>query len=257
MPLYYEQEYQDILRRCLSSTNHRKDRTGVGCQSVFGQSIEVDVSSRFPVITGRKMYPKIFNTEFDWFINGETNIKRFQDAGVTIWDSWADENGDLGPVYGHQLLNFNDQQVNQLESVIDSLKTDPDSRRHVISLWNPAQLDKMALPPCYLYFQFYVTEERNLNLFVLQRSGDVFLGIPYDVALFTVFLNYVASKVDMKPGLLKLEIIDAHVYSNQVEAVMEYLEQDTHPLPYYRYENNKCVIDKYESGPRITCQVAV
>jgi thymidylate synthase len=224
---------------------------------VFSQSLSADVSERFPIITGRKIFPKIFNTEFNWFINGETNIKRFQEAGVTIWDSWADENGDLGPVYGHQLLNFNDQQVNQLKSVINSLKTDPDSRRHVISLWNPAQLDKMALPPCYLYFQFYITNGKDLNLFVLQRSGDVFLGVPYDIALFTVFLNHVAKETELQPKILKLEIIDAHIYNNQISKVQEYLGQETYPLPSYEYINNKCVLKGYISGPRITCAVAV
>ena len=165
----YEAQYHEILQDCLDQGIYRDDRTEIGCYSTFNKSIKVDLTESFPLITGRRMFPKIFKTEFDWFINGETNIKRFQDNGVKIWDAWADKNGDLGPVYGHQMRNFNNQYIDQLESVIDSLKHNPDSRRHIISLWNPAQLSKMALPPCYLYFQFYV-DNGYLNMFTLQRS---------------------------------------------------------------------------------------
>ena len=217
----YEAQYHEILQDCLDQGIYRDDRTEVGCYSTFNKSIKVDLTESFPLITGRRMFPKIFKTEFDWFINGETNIKRFQDNGVKIWDAWADKNGDLGPVYGHQMRNFNNQYIDQLESVIDSLKHNPDSRRHIISLWNPAQLSKMALPPCYLYFQLYV-DNGYLNMFTLQRSGDVFLGVPYDVALFSQLLLYISEQVDLLPGKMEMQIIDAHVYVNQTEAVKEY-----------------------------------
>ena len=183
----YEIQYRDIIQSCLSDEAvYREDRTGVGCYSVFNKQIDIEVGNKFPVITGRKMFAKVFNTEMLWFLNGETNIQRFKDAGVKIWDAWADEDGELGPVYGHQLRNFSGRGYDQLESVIDSLKNDPDSRRHVISLWNPVQLEYMALPPCYLYFQFFV-ENGKLNMFVVQRSGDMYLGVPYDNYAITSF----------------------------------------------------------------------
>lgn len=257
----YEAQYRKILKECMQEGTWRNDRTKVGCYSVFNKSIKVDLSEAFPLITGRRMYPKIFKTEFEWFINGETNIKRFKDNKVTIWNEWADSNGDLGPVYGHQLRNFNDQSIDQLEDVIDSLKLNPDSRRHVVSLWNPAQLNEMALPPCYLYFQFFVNWDPvngdSLNMFALQRSGDVFLGIPYDVALFSQILLYISEKVNIKPGKMEMQIIDAHVYENQIEAVDEYLQQPILPQPSYSYSNGQLTIKDYMYGPVITAPVAV
>ncbi len=252
----YEAQYHEILQDCLDQGVYRDDRTEIGCYSTFNKSIKVDLKEAFPLITGRRMFPKIFKTEFDWFINGETNIKRFQDNGVKIWDAWADDNGDLGPVYGHQMRNFNNQYIDQLESVIDSLKHNPDSRRHIISLWNPAQLSKMALPPCYLYFQFYV-DNGYLNMFTLQRSGDVFLGIPYDVALFSQVLLYISEQVNLLPGKMEMQIIDAHVYVNQTEAVKEYLAQPILPQPSYDYLDGRLVIKDYKHGPVITATVAV
>ena len=256
--LDYEDQYRDILNLCLSNDSvYREDRTGVGCYSVFNQSMEFDVSNRFPIITGRKMFPKVFNTEMQWFLNGETNIERFQKAGVKIWDAWADENGDLGPVYGHQLRNFNSQGIDQLEKLIWNLCSEPDSRRHVVSLWNPAEQDKMALPPCYLYFQFFVENDR-LNMFVVQRSGDMYLGVPYDVALFTLVLNYVASKTGLIVGKLAVNIIDAHVYTNQIDAATKYLDEKTYAMPAYRFCTEKGArLIGYEHGPHIPAPVAI
>ena len=203
------------------------------------------------------MFPKVFNTEMLWFLNGETNIQRSKDAGVKIWDAWADEDGELGPVYGHQLRNFSGRGYDQLESVIDSLKNDPDSRRHVISLWNPVQLEYMALPPCYLYFQFFV-DNGKLNMFVVQRSGDMYLGVPYDIALFTLIMNYVGEKTGLLPNRLSVNIIDAHVYKNQLEAVNKYLDTNILSRPSYRFctERGARLID-YQSGPHIPAPVAV
>jgi thymidylate synthase len=203
------------------------------------------------------MFPKVFNTEMLWFLNGETNIQRFKDAGVKIWDAWADEDGELGPVYGHQLRNFSGRGYDQLESVIDSLKNDPDSRRHIISLWNPVQLEYMALPPCYLYFQFFV-ENGKLNMFVVQRSGDMYLGVPYDIALFTLIMNYIGEKTGLLPNKLSVNIIDAHVYKNQLEAVNKYLDTNILPRPAYRFctERGARLID-YQSGPHIPAPVAI
>lgn len=252
----YELQYKKLLKEALANGVERNDRTGIGCYSIFSKNLRVDLSETFPLITGRKMFEKTFKTEFEWFINGETNIKRLQDAGVKIWDAWADENGDLGPVYGHQLRNFNSQGIDQLNNVISQITRNPDSRRHVISLWNPCQIDEMRLPPCYLYFQFFVEKDR-LNMFALQRSGDLLLGIPYDVALFSQLLLYVASSTGYNPGILDLKIVDAHVYSNQVEAVEYYLNLPIYDLPTYSYLGGELEINNYVHGPVVKAQVAV
>jgi thymidylate synthase len=252
----YEEGYRRLLWECLTNGIHRNDRTGIGCKSIFNATLKVNVSKYFPVITGRKMFQKTFDTEFEWFINGETNIQRFRDAGVKIWDAWADKNGDLGPVYGHQMRNFNDQNIDQMQMLIKRLIDDPDSRRHIISLWNPAQLDQMRLPPCYLYFQFFV-DNGKLNMFVVQRSGDLFLGIPYDVALFTKILLYVAEKVNLKPNWLEISIVDAHIYNNQHDAIHKYLLEETFDTPEYIYENGALTLINYKHGPVITAKVAV
>jgi len=252
----YEEGYRKLLWECLTNGVHRNDRTGVGCKSIFNASLKTNVSKYFPVITGRKMFEKTFNTEFEWFINGETNIQRFRDAGVKIWDAWADKNGDLGPVYGHQMRNFNDQNIDQMQMVIKSLIAGPDGRRHIISLWNPVQLKDMALPPCYLYFQFFV-DKLDLNMFVVQRSGDMFLGIPYDVALFSKILLYVAEKTNLKANLIDIQIVDAHVYNNQLDAIHKYLDQETFQSPDYVYENGSLTLLNYKHGPVISAKVAI
>ena len=254
----YEASYKSILREALAVGTFRDDRTGVGSYSLFSKTIRVNISKKFPLITGRRMFPKIFNTELDWFLNGETNIKRFQDNRVTIWDNWADENGDLGPVYGYQMINFNGQEgFNQLLSVVDSLRSNPDSRRHIISLWNPLQTSQMALPPCYLYFQFFVDGGKYLNMFVVQRSADLFLGIPYDVALFSKFLLHVAELTELSANILDLHMVDAHVYKNQVGPVKEYLKTTNLPLPTYTFKDNCLELIDYVYGKVITADVAV
>jgi thymidylate synthase len=252
----YEQQYQDILEHCIWIGTERHDRTGVGCYSIFNASLSINLGDGFPLLTGRKMFEKTFKTEFEWFMNGETNIQRFRDAGVKIWDAWADENGDLGPVYGHQMRNFNDQNIDQMHNLLNGIMDDPDSRRHIISLWNPAQLSDMRLPPCYLYFQFFVVDTY-LNMFVVQRSGDLFLGIPYDVALFSQILIYVAEKTGYKPSQLDVQIVDAHIYKNSLGAVKEYVQQETFDLPSYEYNNGILTINNYKHGPVISAPVAV
>ncbi len=252
----YEMQYRNMLFDIIEDNVKRDDRTGVGCASAFSMDINIDISKYFPILSGRKMFPHIFKSEFKWFINGETNIKSLQEAKNTIWNKWADENGDLGPVYGHQLRNFNSQGYDQLETVIKAIKSDPDSRRHVISLWNPNQLKDMALPPCYLYFQFFV-ENNNLNMFALQRSADVFLGVPYDMALFSQLLLYVCDKTGYQAKHLSVKFIDAHIYKNQIEAVDEYLEQDFSAAPTYSYKDGILTLNNYEPGKVITSPVAV
>lgn len=252
----YESQYKELLWKCLANGTCRFDRTGIGCKSIFNASLRVDLKEGFPLITGRKMFQKTFDTEFEWFINGETNVQRFRDANVKIWDAWADENGDLGPVYGHQMRNFNDQNIDQMQMLISNLIDDPDSRRHIISLWNPAQTNQMALPPCYLYFQFFVNG-LDLNMFVVQRSGDMFLGIPYDIALFSKVLLYVASKVELNANFIDIQIVDAHVYDNQHDAIHKYLDQETFQSPQYFYKNGALTLLNYKHGPVISAKVAI
>lgn len=251
-----EQQYKQVLTSASHGFN-RDDRTGVGCTSIFAPELTWDLSAgKFPMLTGRRIFPKVFKTEFEWFINGETNIKRFQDNNVKIWDAWADDEGELGPVYGHQLRNYNSEGIDQLSEVIYQLKNNPDSRRHIISLWNVSQLDDMALPPCYNYFQFFVEGDK-LNMFVNQRSADILLGIPYDLCLFSMLLLYVAEQTGLQAARVKLNMVDAHVYNNQREAVADYLAQDTHDLPDYEYKDGELTINNYKWSKYITAEVAV
>lgn len=254
-----ENDYKKVLIDILENSVHRDDRTKVGCISSFSKKLSWDLSNKsFPLFTGKRMFKKIFETEYLWFINGETNIKRFQDAGVKIWDAWADSQGDLGPVYGHQLINYNSNGINQLEILIDGLINNKDSRRHIISLWNPIQLNDMALPPCYHYFQFFVENDK-LNMFVVQRSADMFLGIPYDIALFSRILLYISGKVGLSAAKIDLNMVDAHIYDNQLEQVNEYLENDLFDFPKYNYnkENDKLIIMDYKCQNSIKADVAV
>ena len=253
----YEKKYKNLLYEVRDGFSvKRNDRTGVGCISQFALGINIDIDQYFPILTGKKMYPYIFESEFKWFISGHTNVKELQEKGNTIWNEWANSAGDLGPVYGHQLRNFNSQGYDQLESVLNSLQNDPDSRRHIINLWNPNQLADMALPPCYLYFQFFV-DGNNLNMFALQRSADLFLGVPYDMALFAQLLLYVAEKTNLKAKNLDVKFIDAHIYNNHFEAVKTYLNEPyTRPVE-YTYENEILTLKNYKAGKVIKAPVAI
>lgn len=252
----FETQYRKILEQCIKNGVYRNDRTNVGSYSLFDQNIKIDISKYYPIVTGRKISQRIFETEFEWFMNGETDIKRFQERNIHIWDAWADGYGYLGPVYGYQMVNFNGQGVNQLEAVIHSVKHNKDSRRHIISLWNPAQLNEMALPPCYHNFQFFV-ENGKLNLAVTQRSGDLFLGIPYDVCLFSKLLLHVAFKCDLSPHILSVRITDAHIYKNQLVAINDYLNQPIHDLPTYSYTDKDLVLNNYKYSKVITAPIAI
>jgi len=253
----YEKKYKNLLYEVRDGFSvKRNDRTGTGCMSQFSLGINTDIDQYFPILTGKKMYPYIYESEFKWFISGHTNVKELQEKGNTIWNEWADKDGNLGPVYGHQLRNFNSDGHDQLESVLNSIQNDPDSRRHIISLWNPGQLKEMALPPCYLYFQFFV-DGNNLNMFALQRSADLFLGVPYDMALFAQLLLYVAEKVNLKAKNLDVKFIDAHIYNNHFEAVEAYLNEPyTRPIE-YTYENEILTLKNYKPGKVITAPVAI
>ena len=222
----YEKDYVGLLKDILHNpdTKDRENRTESKTIMAFGKSLEVDLRESFPILQGRKMFPKTFFTELKWFLEGETNIQRFKDAGVSIWNLWADDNGDLGPVYGHQLRKFNypTNNVDQLAYIIDKLKSDPHDRRMVVSLWNPVQLDEMKLPPCYHTFTFCVTNGE-LNIDIAMRSSDVFVGLPYDVALFATMNTLICKEVGLKPGRLKFNLADAHIYWDNRGDMHEYI----------------------------------
>jgi len=267
--MIYENNYRSLLAQIVNNGNYRQDRTGVGTKSLFNLSLNIIIDAgkelgsdiirgeNFPILTGKHMSQKIFDTEFEWFMNGETNIQRFKDNDVHIWDNWATPEGDLGPVYGYQLRNFNGQNIDQLKDLIDGINNNRHSRRHVISLWNPAMTKDMALPPCYLYFQFYINQG-TINMFVVQRSGDMFLGVPYDVCLFTKILLYIASETNTVPKNINISIIDAHVYLNHLDAVKEYMENtDYKDGCKFSYQSGRLILKDYKPGPKIKAPVAV
>lgn len=235
----YEENYVDLLHRVLnySDETYRRNRTKSKCVSKFAESITVDLQNSFPILLGRKMYPKTFFTELKWFAEGETNIKRFKDAGIKIWDKWADDQGELGPVYGFQLRNWggmSSRGFDQLTDVIYNLKYMPESRRHVVTLWDPNEIDDMALPPCYHSFTFYVLNNR-LNCHVTMRSSDVFVGLPYDIALFATMVRLICNTLNnkLKPGKLHFSLTDAHIYWANMETVYKYLSdmEDGYVVP--------------------------
>lgn len=253
----YEQDYVDLLNRVMYRAHdyYRGNRTKSSSIMRFGESITIDLNDTFPILIGRKMYPKTFFTELKWFIEGETNIKRFKDAGIKIWDKWADENGELGPVYGHQLRKFGSTDrepeagFDQLLHVLWKLKHTPKDRRIVVSLWNPKEIYKMNLPPCYHSFTFSIVHER-LNCHVTMRSSDVFVGLPYDIALFATMLHLICATDDLKisPGLLHFSLTDAHIYRSNMDPITKYLDdmndgyQTPNILPQLINLNNKSIL---------------
>lgn len=231
--LNIEQQYLALIYAAVEYGVERvKERTGVGCKSLFNVNLKTSLKETFPQLTNRFISSKIHYTEFEWFMNGETTIDSFKKAGINIWDLWVDDTGNLGPVYGYQMRNFGGLGIDQLTLLIDQIKTNKDSRRHIVSLWNPAQIKDMALPPCYLYFQFFVDGD-NLHMFVVQRAGDLLVGVPYDICVFSRFLLYVAAQTNLKADRLEISIVDAHVYNNHLEYVPKL--KKTLPLPTFDY----------------------
>ena len=252
-----EQQYKDLLHKILREGELHENRTATRTFSTFGERLVYDVSKYFPLITSKFVDFKIMQTEFEWFITGQTDIKLFKERGIKIWDQWADPlTGALGPVYGYQMLNYNSSSYNQLEQVVEGIKHDPYSRRHIITLWNPLQLHEMALPPCYLYFQFRVSNQGHLDMFAVQRSADMFAGIPYDMGLFALFLIYVAGCTRYSPGVVTVNIADAHIYEDHVEGVMDYLARPMHELPVWENVDEKVKIRNYVSESRIKIKIA-
>ncbi|AWX57657.1 thymidylate synthase [Brevibacillus brevis] len=262
-------QYLDLCQRILDEGVTKEDRTGTGTTSVFGHQMRFDLSEGFPMVTTKKLHMKSIIHELLWFLSGDTNVRYLQENGVRIWNEWADENGDLGPVYGSQWRSFTGRDgktVDQIQWVIDEIKRNPDSRRLIVSAWNPAELDKMALPPCHLLFQFYVANGK-LSCQLYQRSGDTFLGVPFNIASYALLTHMVAHVTGLEVGDFVHTIGDAHLYLNHIEQVKLQLTREPKPLPKlvlnpevtsifdFKYEDIEII--GYESHPHIKGEVAV
>ncbi len=227
------QQYLDLLRRVRTDGIMRGDRTGTGTQSVFGHQMRFDLSQGFPCLTTKKLHLKSIIHELLWFLAGDTNIKYLKDNGVSIWDEWADEYGELGPVYGHQWRSWptpDGGTIDQIANILKSIRDNPNSRRHIVSAWNVAEVDHMALPPCHCLFQFYVADGK-LSCQLYQRSCDIFLGVPFNIASYALLTMMVAQVTGLKPGDFVHTLGDAHLYMNHLDQADEQLTRDPRPLP--------------------------
>jgi thymidylate synthase len=225
-------QYLDLLEHVMKTGTEKKDRTGTGTISVFGYQMRFNLENGFPLLTTKKLHVKSIIHELLWFISGNTNTRYLNDNGVKIWNEWADKDGNLGPVYGYQWRSWptaNGQKIDQLENVISSIKKSPDSRRHIVSAWNVGELDKMALPPCHILFQFYVADGK-LSCQLYQRSADIFIGVPFNIASYALLTLMVAQVTGLKPGDFVHTLGDAHIYLNHVEQVRLQLTRDPYPL---------------------------
>lgn len=226
-------QYLDLIRHVRDHGTGKEDRTGVGTLSVFGCQMRFDLNAGFPAITTKRLHFRSIIYELLWFLRGETNIAYLKEHGVSIWDEWADENGELGPVYGYQWRSWpapNGGHIDQIAKVVESIKRDPDSRRHIVSAWNVSEIERMALPPCHLLFQFYVANGR-LSCQLYQRSADLFLGVPFNIASYSLLTLMVAQVTGLAPGEFVHTLGDAHLYSNHLEQVEMQLEREPYPLP--------------------------
>src|SRR6478672_7341419 len=226
-------QYHDLLERILADGAEKHDRTGTGTLSVFGHQMRFDLGEGFPITTTKKLHLKSIVYELLWFLNGDTNVRYLNEHGVTIWDEWADERGDLGPIYGRQWRSWptpNGRHIDQIANVVEGLKRDPDSRRHIVSAWNVGELDQMALLPCHCLFQFYVADGR-LSCQLYQRSADVFLGVPFNIASYALLTQMVAQVTGLKPGEFVHSFGDAHLYLNHIEQADQQLKRLPRALP--------------------------
>lgn len=262
-------QYHDLLKHILEKGSKKEDRTGTGTISTFGYQMRFDLSAGFPLMTTKKVHLKSVIYELLWFLRGDTNIKYLKDHGITIWDEWADENGDLGPVYGKQWRSWpkpNGGTVDQITDLVARIKKDPSSRRLIVSAWNPAEVDQMALPPCHCLFQFYVLDGK-LSCQLYQRSADVFLGVPFNIASYALLTMMLAQVTGLKYGEFVHTFGDVHIYLNHMEQVKLQLSRDCKPLPQikinpdvknifgFKYEDFE--IENYDPHPAIKAPVAV
>ena len=242
------QQYLDLLTRILDTGAEKSDRTGTGTLSVFGHQMRFDLAEGFPLLTTKKLHTRSIFGELLWFLRGDTNIRWLHENGITIWDEWADSNGDLGPVYGAQWRSWpapDGQQIDQLAQVVEQIRSNPDSRRHVVVAWNPAQVDEMALPPCHMMFQFYVADGR-LSCQMYQRSADVFLGVPFNIASYALLTHMVAQVTGLQPGEFVHTFGDAHLYSNHLDQARLQLTRLPRDLPTLRLNPAVTEIDRFE-----------
>lgn len=239
-------QYLDLLQHVLDNGTEKHDRTGTGTKSVFGYQIRCNLADGFPLLTTKKVHLKSIIYELLWFLRGDTNVRWLQEHGVRIWNEWADENGELGPVYGHQWRSwpdYNGGTIDQISQVVEQIKKSPDSRRMLVSAWNVAEVNKMALPPCHTMFQFYVANGK-LSLQLYQRSADLFLGVPFNIASYALLLLMVAKVTGLEAGEFIHTFGDAHIYLNHMEQVKLQLSRDTRPLP--RITINRDVTDLFD-----------
>lgn len=263
------QQYLDLLHRILEEGKVKTDRTGTGTKSIFGHQMRFNLEDGFPVLTTKKLHLKSIIYELLWFLKGDTNVKYLQEHGVSIWNEWADENGDLGPVYGHQWRSWPDHRggtIDQIQNVIDLIKHHPDSRRMLVTAWNPADISEMALPPCHCLFQFYVADGR-LSLQLYQRSADTFLGVPFNIASYALLLQMMAQVTGLKAGDFIHTTGDTHLYLNHIEQAKLQLTRTPRELPQmklnpdvknlfdFRYEDFELL--NYNPWPHIKAEVAI
>lgn len=262
-------QYLDLLQHILDDGIEKSDRTGTGTRSIFGYQMRFDLSDRFPLLTTKKLHTRSIIHELLWFLSGDTNIAYLERHRVRIWDDWADEQGELGPIYGYQWRSWptaDGGKIDQIGTVIDQIRHNPDSRRHIVSAWNVADVGRMALPPCHLLFQFYVADDR-LSCQLYQRSADVFLGVPFNIASYCLLTHMMAQVCDLEPGDFVHTLGDAHLYLNHLEQARTQLSRAPRPLPRlrlnpevdsifdFRYEDFS--IDDYEPHPHIKAPIAV
>lgn len=262
-------QYHDLMRHVLEHGVKKEDRTGTGTVSVFGYQMRYNLAEGFPLLTTKKLHTKSIIHELLWFLKGDTNIKYLKDNGVRIWDEWADENGDLGPVYGYQWRNWptpDGRHIDQITQVIDMIKNNPDSRRLIVSAWNVADINNMKLPPCHAFFQFYVAEGK-LSCQLYQRSADIFLGVPFNIASYAVLMMMVAQVCNLQLGDFVHTLGDAHLYSNHIEQANLQLTRDFRPLPtmkinpdvksIFDFTIDDFTLENYDPHPHIKAEVAV
>jgi thymidylate synthase len=262
-------QYHELMRHVLERGARKDDRTGTGTLSVFGWQMRFDLADGFPLVTTKRLHTKSIFHELLWFLSGDTNVRYLRENGVSIWDEWADDRGELGPVYGHQWRHWktpDGPDIDQLADVVERIRRDPDSRRLLVSAWNVADLPRMALAPCHAFFQFYVSQGR-LSCQMYQRSADIFLGVPFNIASYALLVHMVAQQTDLQPGDFVWTGGDCHLYLNHLDQAREQLGREPYPLPrlallrrpasLFEYRIDDFAIEGYQAHPHIKAPVAV